>query len=180
VKKLVVEATLESSASEQKTPPSKEALKVTSIGGIFHVNMNCENFERSRAFYERVGFQMILEFPEGEYPDVGRGLGVGRHRVKGALMMIGSDPSATFLDLLEWIEPKHEPRSRPALTETGVHRLALRTTAFEDEVERLRQAGMSFVNEPITVVGPTGQSGRFVCFPDPDGNMLELLEVGPQ
>jgi catechol 2,3-dioxygenase-like lactoylglutathione lyase family enzyme len=149
------------------------------IGGILHVNMNCSNFERSRSFYETVGFRLALEFPEGEYPEVGRGLNVGRHRVRGALFMIGEAHNPTFFDLLEWNGPRNEPGAGVSLTAVGSPRLALWTNAFDAEVDRLRKAGMKFLAEPVEVVGPTGTPSRFVCFPDPDGHILELVELAP-
>jgi catechol 2,3-dioxygenase-like lactoylglutathione lyase family enzyme len=150
---------------------------VGQIGGIFHINMNCSNFERSRAFYESVGFRMAIEFPEGRYPDVERGLGIGEHRVRGALFVIGETSNPTFLDLLEWDGPKDEARLRAEPTAIGSPRLALWTQALDAEVERLSGLGVCFSSEPVSVTGPTGQTGRFVCFPDPDGHIVELLEV---
>lgn len=150
---------------------------MTTIRGIFHINVNCADFERSKQFYELVGFQVVVTFPEGEQSLIGRGLGIGSHRVKGALMRIGEGINPAFLDLLQWLEPKCERAMPPAISAVGIPRIALWTSDIAAEHDRLRNAGIEFISEPISVVGPTGQMGRFACFKDPDGNMLELLEI---
>src|ERR1700761_3270976 len=99
------------------------------IGGVLHFNINGSDFERSRHFYECIGFRQVVEFPEGEYPDVERGLGIGRHRVRGALFAVGESPSATFLDLLEWDGPKPARGGRADVTCLGSPRFALWTSA---------------------------------------------------
>jgi len=33
------------------------------ITGMVHVNINCSNFERSRGFYEKLGFQLVWQVP---------------------------------------------------------------------------------------------------------------------
>ena len=46
------------------------------IKSIFHVNVNCSDLERSRAFYERLGFQTVNELPTGGSPKLALGLGL--------------------------------------------------------------------------------------------------------
>lgn len=150
---------------------------MTTIGGIFHINLNCRDLNRSRDFYELLGFRGVIEFPEGEYEEVGRGLGIGRHRVKGVLMRLGNHEPSTLLDLLEWIEPREEKPCRTPVYGRGIPRIALWTTDIAREFNRLKEAGIDFVTDPLRVIGPTGLPGTFVCFRDPDGNLLELIEV---
>ena len=40
------------------------------IRGLVHVNINCSDFERSREFYEALGFELFLEAPETNTPEV--------------------------------------------------------------------------------------------------------------
>ncbi len=35
------------------------------IESIFHININCTNFERSLEFYEKLGFKIIRDLGEG-------------------------------------------------------------------------------------------------------------------
>ena len=150
---------------------------MTTITGIFHININCIDLERSKRFYELLGFRVAVEFPEGEYPDIGEGLAIGAHKVKGALMHRGENQDAAFLDLLEWIGADSNAQMTASAQTGGIRRIAFRAKDVSAEFERLRKEGVAFLSDPVTVSGPTGQPGKFVCFLDPDGNMLELIEV---
>ena len=37
------------------------------ITGMMHVNVNCSDYERSREFYEFLGFKVMWKVPEAEY-----------------------------------------------------------------------------------------------------------------
>jgi hypothetical protein len=40
---------------------STEAIMIKSL---FHVNVNCSNFERSLRFYKMLGFKVVLDIPQ--------------------------------------------------------------------------------------------------------------------
>src|SRR2546421_11731779 len=74
---------------------------------IFHVNINCTNLERSRAFYELVGFKIRLDTglrPGG--PDRA-GIGMSPESLNRVAMMVLDDDNqaATLIDLMEWDQP---------------------------------------------------------------------------
>ena len=52
------------------------------IKDVFHVNVNCTNLERSQAFYEQVGFKVVVEL----------GLGGGRDMVRAWASRRGPRP----------------------------------------------------------------------------------------
>ena len=41
-----------------------------SITGLVHVNVNCSDFERSKAFYEMLGFEVFMDPLESNTPEV--------------------------------------------------------------------------------------------------------------
>lgn len=45
------------------------------IKGIFHLNINCSNLERSLEFYKSLGFHVSVDFPHDDIPQDGTGLG---------------------------------------------------------------------------------------------------------
>ena len=145
------------------------------VHSIFHVNINCRDFERSLAFYKAVGFSVEMEFPENGHPAVAKGLGVGDHLVKGALLKLGDDQNAARLDLLEWIRPRNSSPSPLTLSDPGIVRIALSSDDFEADVARLRGLGVDFISEPLYRPTPEGDRPFFVCFRDPDGNVLEIV-----
>ncbi len=146
------------------------------IKGIFHVNVNCTDFERSRAFYEMLGCKVVLDLPEHDLSDAGVvGLGVPDGATRTALLRIGDEPWGTRIDLIEWKKPKTEGQPYPHLYHTGIARIALRTENLAQVYEDLKAKGVEFLSEPQGLNLAGGE--RFVCFKDPDGAILELLEI---
>ena len=143
------------------------------IKDVFHVNVNCTNLERSRAFYEQVGFKAVVELGVGGTHDMVRGLGLPEgSQAKAVLMMLEPDkPRGTRIDLIEWITPPTQGSPAPDLTYAGAVRIALWTIGIDEEYERLKEAGVEFLSEPVGMPG-----ARFCCFKDPDGTILELID----
>lgn len=138
---------------------------------IYHVNVNCTDFERSLAFYKMLGFKDHIDFGEGGVD----GLGFDRCRMKARLLSLGDDPRATVIDLIEWTEPKTEGAPYPHLAHTGIARICFRIKHLDDAYQELLEKGVEFLSPPIEeTLG--GFKQKFVCFKDPDGTILEFLE----
>jgi len=144
------------------------------VTGFVHVNVNCSDYERSRAFYEALGFRVVWEIPEHGTPEVARAVGMPPYRLRGALMALAGE--STMIDLIEWKDPRDTAPPYPHLYHLGLARIALRTTDLEADLATLRQLGAEIVAEPATVDGLGSGGTRFVCFKDPDGTVLELVE----
>ena len=146
------------------------------IKDVFHVNVNCTNLERSQAFYEQVGFKVVVELGVGGSRDMVRGLGLPEgSKAKAVLMMLEPDkPRGTRLDLIEWVTPATKGSPPPDLAHAGAARIALWTIGIDEEYERLKAAGVEFLSEPVGMAG----GARFCCFKDPDGTILELIDFG--
>jgi catechol 2,3-dioxygenase-like lactoylglutathione lyase family enzyme len=145
------------------------------IKGLLHVNINCNNFERSKKFYELLGFEVLAPVPSEGMDAVARAVGFDHYRVRGALM---KHPSRIIIDLLEWEEPRGLAVSRQALNDVGIARIALITEDLDADIQTLRQHGVELVSEQSAEArGPSGSPVRFICFRDPDGNTLELVQM---
>ena len=118
------------------------------ITGLVHVNVNCSDYERSRAFYEQLGFRELWRVPETNTPEVAAAVGMPPYRVKGALV----------------------------IDHYGIARIALATDDLDGDVARLAAAGVQFLSKPASMPPSSGSRTRFVCFKDPDGTVLELVE----
>ena len=81
------------------------------------------------------------------------------------------------IDLIEWKHPRDDTPPYPHLYHLGVARIALRTTDLASDLAALRSIGAELIAEPATVAGLGSAGTRFVCFKDPDGTTLELVEV---
>jgi catechol 2,3-dioxygenase-like lactoylglutathione lyase family enzyme len=148
------------------------------IKGIFHVNINCSNFERSLEFYKMLGFRVAVDIPEGGSTDMNRGLGLDDGVGRAAIMQLGDDPRGTRLDLIEWKNPRDDDRPYARLNHLGIARVALFTKGLDETYQELKAKGVEFLSEPVAMrAGPGG--ARFVCFYDPDGTILELIEFSP-
>lgn len=150
-------------------------MSAPSIRDIIHVNLNVSDIERSIAFYERIGFQVMHVFGDRPEAEVSEGMAFGDGRCRGAVMTLGEHPrSWTKIELIEWVEPKAEPSEPRGPYSTGVSRIALRTKNLRALVAELEAEGIEFEQPPrdIDIVG----AKCFALFRDPDGVLLELIE----
>lgn len=136
---------------------------------LVHVNINVSDLERSIAFYERLGFQ-IMHRLGGEGSET-----MGSATSRGAVMSLSDDPRASCkIELLRWTPGEDSPPPERSPYQVGVSRIAVRTKNLLETVKTLESRGVEFLSEPheIDVVG----AKRYVLFRDPDGTLLELIE----
>jgi glyoxylase I family protein len=148
------------------------------LSGIYHININCTNFERSLAFYKRLGFTEVVDFGNGGDLVLANASGLklpSPARGRARLLQLRDDPRACPIDLIEWLEPKSEGRPYEWLNHTGVVRVCLSSKKFWQDYEELKAYGVTFYATPGVLTYPRGQS-LAVCFEDPDGTVLQLLQ----
>ena len=56
------------------------------ITGMVHININCTDFQRSKAFYEMLGFQVYWPVPESNTEEVANAVGMPKYQVEGCLL----------------------------------------------------------------------------------------------
>ena len=148
------------------------------VTGLVHVNINVSNFERSRAFYEALGFRLIWMVPATNSEEVAAAVGMPPYRVKGGLMTLEGAEHPVVIDLLEWEQPRDDAPPYGHLYHHGLARIALATADMDADLETLAAMGVELVGPPArVVVDGVATGGRFVCFKDPDGTILELVET---
>lgn len=146
------------------------------ISGMVHVNINCKDYERSRRFYEMLGFRELWTVPETNSDEVAAAVGMPPYRVRGAIMVLeGAEPPVS-IDLLEWQSPRDESAPYPNLYRPGIARLALATTDIDADYAFLVGQGITTLSPPATVSINANAGSRFFCFRDPDGTFLELVQ----
>lgn len=146
------------------------------IKGLVHVNINCSNFDRSREFYEALGFELFLDVPEHNTPEVSAAVGFSDYELRGGLMTLRGSSPPLVIDLLEWREPSDSAPPYDRLNHLGIARIALYSSNLAADLAELRDRGVEIIAEPATVVWEDRPNSRFVCFKDPDGTVLELVE----
>ena len=146
------------------------------ITGLVHVNINCSDFDRSLRFYELLGFQKVIDVPPKNPLEVAAAVGMPPYTVKGALLILQNSKTPLMIDLLEWQEPTDNRPPYPNLYHLGIARVALSTNDLDSDVAFLKSEGVEFLSNPATVKIENQPETRFVCFKDPDGTILELVE----
>jgi catechol 2,3-dioxygenase-like lactoylglutathione lyase family enzyme len=158
---------------------NRDRTRRLNVTGVVHININVSNFDRSRAFYEALGFRLAWMVPPTNTPEVAAAVGMPPYRVRGGLMVLEGAEHPVVIDLLEWQSPHDGSPPYPHLYHYGLARLALSTSDLDADLATLAAMGVELVGPPARVVVdgvPSG--GRFVCFKDPDGTVLELVERG--
>jgi glyoxylase I family protein len=148
--------------------------------GIYHLNINVTNLDRSRAFYELFGFRVIDTFHEKHNSalDHGLGLPMGTNSENNALfMMVGSNKYATVIDLAEWVHPKANSGGLTEPHSLGVPRFCLRVKNIHKLVARLKSHGVKFLSEEPQRLETLKRKPHFICCRDPDGLIVELVEL---
>jgi catechol 2,3-dioxygenase-like lactoylglutathione lyase family enzyme len=149
---------------------------------IFHININCSDFDRSRAFYELIGFRPFLDFGADDDTrtfgerGIGKVLGLPDDAAGRAMLLsLGGDPRATRLDLIEWTQPRSKPRVREDLTKLGLARICLKVRSCDEVYRKLCAAGFESYTPPTRI--ELGGSYQVVfCCEDPDGTVIEFME----
>ncbi|MCR9096139.1 MAG: VOC family protein [bacterium] len=146
------------------------------VQSLFHFVVNASNFERSLAFYTRLGFQVLRDNRDVVWPDyVGSNFGMRRAQGRGALLGLGTSEHHTRLDLIEWLEPRWKNPDDPADPDRVPRVMALRTRNLRAAYEELRGEGFDFIGAPMDP-NPTTGVESVVCLRDPDGYVVELIE----
>lgn len=146
------------------------------ITGLLHININCRDFERSKRFYEMLGFKVIMPVAPSGSGDVAAAVGMQSYVIRGALM---KHRSGTVIDLLEWQEPHDDSAPYAEMNHPGIARIAFTSVNIDADMRTLQDAGVAFLSAvPASVPGPKGTPVRFICFKDPDGTVLELVDMG--
>ncbi|MGR8920354.1 MAG: VOC family protein [Gammaproteobacteria bacterium] len=141
------------------------------IHGINHVAISTSDIERSHAFYTGLlGFEEVfrLNWDVG-HRELDSITGLEDSSARLAMLKCGN----ACVELFEYATPTPKPgdENRP-VNDHGITHLCLQVTDIDAEYERLKAAGMRFHCAPQALGDIRATYGR-----DPDGNVVELLEV---
>jgi catechol 2,3-dioxygenase-like lactoylglutathione lyase family enzyme len=146
------------------------------ITGMVHININCSDYKKSKAFYEMLGFEEIWQVPETNTREVAAAVGMKPYRVTGALFALAGANPPLIIDLLEWKDPADDAPPYPHLYHIGLARMALMSSDLDADLKFLVERDVEIVGPIGTVATNKNHGSRFFCFKDPDGTYLELVE----
>jgi catechol 2,3-dioxygenase-like lactoylglutathione lyase family enzyme len=163
-------------------PPAAEpgeAPRGTLISGFVHAQVNVSDLDRSIAFYEMLGFEVISKGTIKD-PGVFAALGIDGTRMRGAFLRIpGRSTKVTpMIDMIQFIDPPPDGVPYPTLNHLGIARLCFQVDDIEAAAARLQALGVELVGpvgELVTKGG--GMRSKVLCFRDPDGTVLEYAEI---
>jgi catechol 2,3-dioxygenase-like lactoylglutathione lyase family enzyme len=143
------------------------------INSLRHFGIVVSDLNRALDFYQRLlGLSVQRRMDEsGEFLD--RLLGVSNAHVTTVKLAAGSGP--TLLELLDFHSPESQPITRTVFSQGPTH-VAFTVANLSGLYEKLTAEGIRFVSPVQT--SPDGRAKVAFCF-DPDGNLLELVEVIP-
>ena len=142
------------------------------INGLHHAAIATHDIDRLVAFYRDViGFELVTSgaWDQG-VAQIDAMVGLPGSSAKTAMLQAGN----SFLELFEYQTPRGAPAdaNRP-VNDCGFTHVGLNVTDIEAEFERLSKLGMRFHHSPVDFgAGLRATYGR-----DPDGNVIELVEV---
>jgi len=145
---------------------------------IHHVGITVRDLDVSVAFYhDLLGLPFaIAPTPWFEGPNLARGLGVeSPASLRVALFEIGR--GATWLEILEYRSPRSHSDRALDQNDIGAGHVAIHVDDIEATFLNLQARGIVFNSTPAFVDDGPLAGWRWVYFRDPDGHMLELVEV---
>lgn len=142
------------------------------INGLHHTAIATRDIDRLVAFYRDViGFELVTSGGwEKGVTQIDAMVGLPGSSAKTAMLQAGN----SFLELFEYQTPRGAAAdaNRP-VNDCGFTHIGLNVTDIEAEFARLSKSGMRFHHAPIDFgAGLRAAYGR-----DPDGNVVELVEV---
>ncbi|MBL6750702.1 MAG: VOC family protein [Nevskia sp.] len=154
------------------------------IKRMVHANLCVADLDRTVAFYEAIGFERFAGHHVEAGADTWRGLGLadGRRFRTAFLKLRGAGfLDGPFLDVIQFLEPPTTGTPYPCLNHAGICRLAFEVEDLAAAVAELSAMGAELLgpvvrNEIAPGVAPRGGDVSFVCFKDPDGNVLEFMQ----
>lgn len=149
------------------------------IKSVFHTSWTVENLDRSVAFYrDLLGFELVGT-RERQGTEIETVVGFPKADLRIAFLRIPGAPvgiSGHHLELIQYRNPrglKLDVRT----CDTGSAHLALETTSIHEDYERLHQAGVTIVSEPVTFKGGVAGEVLALYLRDPDGFTIELVQM---
>ncbi len=137
--------------------PAPDTAPLVSVLGLSHIVVRVADLDRSLDFYRSVlGFRLYRDNRRPASPDLAP-----------SIVGVVADTA------LELIETRHEPVRR-AREEPGYSLIAFSVADVEAALDTLKSRGLTRFPE---VISPGGGPSRLIMFRDPDGNVLELIQL---
>jgi lactoylglutathione lyase len=141
------------------------------VSGVFHSSFTVSDLDRSLEFYrDLLGMEVVFE-QYSDHPYISQLVGFEDARLRVAYLRVPGDTH--MLELIEYVQPQAPGSPLPANAVGGAH-LCFYVADIHETHTRLRQAGTTFVSEPVEIQAGSNRGAFGVYLQDPDGITLEL------
>ncbi len=149
------------------------------LDNLYHTVVNVRDLDESVAFYELLGFKVLNDRRNVDWPDfVATIFGLNKAKGRGVLMVLPSDPDGPMIDLIEWLAPRAEFPDSERASEIVPRIIAFRTSGVHAAYADLTAKGVKFCRDVFVPDQDLGLVGSCCCY-DPNGNLIELIELQP-
>ena len=157
----------------------KKEEKTVAISEIHHVALAVSNMERSIAFYRDIlGFRKTLDMPLGS-PSLDRLLRLRPGTTGRSVILQQGLSTIGEVELVQFSPAPTTPT--PAKGAGGLGAFLLSFAVRDEELaavyQRLLEKGIACYSEPQVLELPGYGATRAVVFEDPDGQMIELIQL---
>jgi catechol 2,3-dioxygenase-like lactoylglutathione lyase family enzyme len=140
-----------------------------------HVGLVVKNLDKQLKFYRDVLGLVVVKSASEDSKYIGTVLALGKANLKTVKMSAKVGSSGGLLELLYFPEKKHSGKHFAVKPNTpGFTHIALTVISIEGVYKRLSKLGISFLSSPTN--SPDGYA-RIVFCKDPEGNIIELVEI---
>jgi glyoxylase I family protein len=145
------------------------------IRGIHHVAINTANYDKIINFYRTAfGFEVVApEFSWRDSPYVDDVVGMEGSAARTVMLKAGT----AYLEVFEYFSPPSRVAEPLRPNDRGYTHFAVDTDDIEADYERLKSAGMTFTHKVPDAQDAQGGILRALYGKDPDGNVIELLQL---
>ena len=146
--------------------------------GWHHANINVSDLDRSLDFYTRVLGLKVVDETEFSGDEFTQGTGLPGAKIRAAFLEAPN--SSTILEVFQYVAPDSRPIPKSALAnDIGVGHICFQVDDIDQSYEKLSKRGVKFVSPPVTISKehPKGAGARFCYFHDPDGILIEILQL---
>jgi catechol 2,3-dioxygenase-like lactoylglutathione lyase family enzyme len=145
---------------------------------LFHLAVNTTDMDKSLAFYERLGFNVLADRTVVN-DMVKEAFMVPSGNLRFVHLRLGDSDQATLLDIVEWRDPETAPGfDRPLQHQRGITRFAVLTDDTQKIYDELSAEGVEFLTQPTSVLTPEG-GWKIALLVDPDGVVVQVTELLP-
>lgn len=149
-----------------------------SLARLYHTVVNAKCLDESVAFYKLLGFEVLNDRRQVEWPDfVATIFGMKRAKGRGVLMVLPGDPDGPMIDIIEWDEPRAKFAEIPVADGEVPRIIAFRVQNVRKAYDDLTKQGVRFTRD-LFENPELGIVGSCCCW-DPNGNLIELIELLP-